>query len=163
MVSLTDVESSNARISTVLPPGLVAVFVGGTNGIGETTLKRFAKHARQPRAYFIGRSQEAGDRIAAECKALNPEGEYIFIQEDVSLIRNVDEVCRDIKTRVKTINILFLSIGTLVFGTGMLLLPLYQRAVYMKVESLIIRCAQRLQKAFVPLWLWHIIAALDSS
>src|SRR4051795_10506469 len=66
MVSLPDIESSNARISTALPPGLVAVFVGGTNGIGETTLKRFAKHARQPRAYFIGRSQEAFLRAANE-------------------------------------------------------------------------------------------------
>lgn len=74
MVSLTDIESSNARISTVLPPGLVAVFVGGTNGVGETTLRRFAAHARQPRAYSLGRSQEAGDRITAERKTLDPEG-----------------------------------------------------------------------------------------
>lgn len=118
MVSLSDIQSSNSRIASVLPPGLVAVFVGGTNGIGETTLKQFAKHARQPRAYFIGRSQEAGDRIAAECKALNSEGEYIFIKADTSLLRNVDEVCADIKRKEKKINLLFLTTGTLVPGTG---------------------------------------------
>ncbi|KAI9879277.1 MAG: hypothetical protein M1830_009007 [Pleopsidium flavum] len=117
MVSLTDIQSSNSRIASALPPGLVAVFVGATSGIGETTLKQFAKHARQPRVYFVGRSQEAGDRIAAECKALNSEGEYIFVKADTSLIRTVDDVCWDIKTKEKSINLLFLSTGTLISHT----------------------------------------------
>lgn len=119
MVSLDDVQFSNARIASTLPPGLVAVFVGATNGIGETTLKQFAKHARQPRVYFVGRSQEAGDRIAVECKALNAEGEYIFIKADTSLIRTVDDVCRDIKSKEKSVNLLFLSTGTLIPNVGM--------------------------------------------
>lgn len=115
-------QTSNPRtpgIASALPPGLVAVFVGATSGIGETTLKQFAKHARQPRVYFVGRSQEAGDRIAAECKALNAEGEYIFVKADTSLIRNVDDVCRDIKSKEKSVNLLFLSTGTLALGVGM--------------------------------------------
>jgi len=111
MVSLSDVHSSNSLISSTLPPGLVAVFVGGTSGIGEISLKKFAQHARQPRAYFIGRSQDAADRIVAECKALNPSGEYIFMKADVSLIRVVDEVCKEIKAKEKVLNILFLSAG----------------------------------------------------
>jgi hypothetical protein len=57
-VSLAQVQSSNSRISTTLPAGLVAVFVGATSSIGETSLKQFAKHARQPRVYFLGRSQQ---------------------------------------------------------------------------------------------------------
>ncbi|KAI9828097.1 MAG: hypothetical protein M1832_003624 [Thelocarpon impressellum] len=117
MVSLTEVQSSNSRIDSALPPGLVAVFVGGTRGIGEYTLRQFAKHARQARVYFVGRSQENGDRVAAECKALNPEGEYIFVKADTSLIRNVDDVCRDLKTKEKAINLLFLTTGTLNSGT----------------------------------------------
>ena len=111
MVNLSTVQSSNALISSTLPPNLVGVFVGATSGIGEATLKQFAKHARQPRAYFVGRSQDAGDRILAECKALNAEGEYAFIKADVSLIRVVDEVCEEIKAKEKAINILFLSAG----------------------------------------------------
>ena len=114
MVSLTHVQSSNSRISSTLPPGLVAVFVGATSGVGETSLKQFAKHVRQPRVYFIGRSQEAGNRIAAECKALNSEGEYIFIKADTSLICTVDDVCRDIKSKEKAVNLLFLSTGLLI-------------------------------------------------
>lgn len=111
MVTLSQVQSSNLLVSSLLPPHLVAVFVGATSGIGEATLKQFAKHSFQPRVYFLGRSQDAGDRIAAECKALNPMGEYIFMKADVSLIRVVDEVCDDIKAKEKTINILFLSAG----------------------------------------------------
>jgi NAD(P)-dependent dehydrogenase (short-subunit alcohol dehydrogenase family) len=119
MVSLIDVQSSNFRTTSTLPPGLVAVFVGGTSGIGETTLKQFAKHTRRPRIYFVGRSQEAGDRIAAECKALNSERQYIFIKGDTSLIRTVDDICRDIKSKEKSVNLLFLSMGTLITNVGM--------------------------------------------
>ncbi|PQE31252.1 short-chain dehydrogenase reductase SDR protein [Rutstroemia sp. NJR-2017a WRK4] len=90
MVSLSDIESSNSRIYSTLTP-LVALFVGATSGIGEATLKKFAKYSKQPRAYFIGRSQDAADRIITQCKALNPEGEYIFRKADVSLIKIVDE------------------------------------------------------------------------
>ncbi|KAL8698013.1 MAG: hypothetical protein Q9201_006804 [Fulgogasparrea decipioides] len=117
MVSLSEVESSNSRIASALPPGLVAVFVGGTSGIGEYSLKQFVQHARQPRVYFVGRSQEAGSRITAECKKLNPNGQYTFMQADTSLIENVDNICRDIKSQEKAINLLFLSTGTLLSHT----------------------------------------------
>lgn len=118
MVSLTDVQSSNAQIAETLPAGLVGVFVGATNGIGEAALKEFARSARSPRAYFIGRSQEAAARITAECRQLNPQGAFTFIKTDVSLIRNVDQVCHDLQRKEKTINILFLSCGTLRTGVG---------------------------------------------
>ncbi len=121
MVSLTEVQASNCRITSVLPPGLVAVFVGATSGIGETSFKQFAKHACRPRIYFIGRSQQSADRITAECKALNPEGKYIFLKADTSLIHTVDEVCRDIKSKEKVINLLFLCTGTMLMHTGMFL------------------------------------------
>ncbi|KAL8759482.1 MAG: hypothetical protein Q9184_003607 [Pyrenodesmia sp. 2 TL-2023] len=117
MVALSEVEASNSRIASAFPPGLIAVFVGATSGIGEYTLKQFVEHARQPCVYLVGRSQEAGKRIAAECQNLNSTGQYTFIQADTSLIRNVDNVCRDIKSKVKAINLLFLSTGTLLSHT----------------------------------------------
>ena len=123
MVSLTEVQSSNSLIPSILPQGLVAVFVGATSGIGETTLKQFAKYTRQPRIYFIGRSQEAGDRITAECKALNKEGEYAFIKADVSLMKVVDDICRDIKAKEQAINLLFQCQGTMVPHTSMSAIP----------------------------------------
>lgn len=95
----------------MLQSDLVGVFIGATSGIGEATLKKIAAYSHKPRLYFVGRSQDAADRITAECKVLNPAGEYIFIQADVSLIRVVDQVCEEIKAREKFLNILFLSAG----------------------------------------------------
>ncbi|KAL0061430.1 hypothetical protein AAF712_011724 [Marasmius tenuissimus] len=77
----------------------------------------FAKHARNPRVYFVGRSEQAADRIVAECKKLNPGGEYIFIKADVSLMANVDEVCKEIKSKETSINVLFQSQGSFSLGT----------------------------------------------
>ena len=34
---------------------LVAVFVGGTNGIGESTAKEFFLRTTRPKAYIVGR------------------------------------------------------------------------------------------------------------
>ncbi|KAK4041131.1 hypothetical protein C8A01DRAFT_34864 [Parachaetomium inaequale] len=116
MVNLVQMRASNAKIATALPPGLVAVFAGATSGVGETSLKQFAKHAVKPRIYFLGRSKESGNRIRAELQHLNPEGEYNFISVDVSSLRAVDDVCRDIKAKETSITLLFLSTGTLVRG-----------------------------------------------
>ncbi|KAH7321817.1 hypothetical protein BKA65DRAFT_568669 [Rhexocercosporidium sp. MPI-PUGE-AT-0058] len=154
MVSLTDVLASNSQISTALPPGLVAVFVGGTSGIGEITLKKFAKYSRRPRAYIVGRSQDAAERIIAECRILNPEGQYIFIKADVSLMKNVDEVCETIKAKEKFINLLFLSAGfPSIDGTetseGLVLLSalmLYARARFIMKLLPIIKIAPALRR-----------------
>ncbi|KAJ5662106.1 uncharacterized protein N7477_009722 [Penicillium maclennaniae] len=116
MVILSEVQASNAQIATALPPGLVAVFVGGTNGIGEAALLEFARQALQPRVYFVGRSQEAGDRIATECRDLNPNGEFTFMEADLSLMRNVEDVCQEIKSKENAINLLFLSCGVAMTG-----------------------------------------------
>jgi NAD(P)-dependent dehydrogenase (short-subunit alcohol dehydrogenase family) len=113
MVSLSQIQASNTSILSTFPIRLVALFVGGTSGIGETTLKKFAQYSHQPRAYFVGRSHAAAERIVAECKALNPSGEYIFVQADVSLIRVVDTVCDEIKAKEDIINLLFMSQGVM--------------------------------------------------
>ncbi|KAK7755841.1 hypothetical protein SLS62_002127 [Diatrype stigma] len=111
MVSLSAVLTSNSLIRSSLPPGLVAVFIGATSGIGEISVKTFAKYARKPRVYIVGRSQDAADRILAECASLNPEGQFSFTQADVSLIRGVDELCGKIKAKENSLNLLFLSAG----------------------------------------------------
>ncbi|KAK6003802.1 hypothetical protein QM012_009573 [Aureobasidium pullulans] len=116
MVALEIVRASNQEIASTLPSGLVAVFVGATNGVGEATVRQFAKYASAPRVYLIGRSEEAGARIVKECKALNTQGEFTFIGKDTSLIRNVDEICEEIKRKEKAVNLLFLTIGTLQTG-----------------------------------------------
>ncbi|KAG8157775.1 hypothetical protein KVR01_012437 [Diaporthe batatas] len=116
MVALDKVQQSNAQITTTYPTGLVAVFAGATAGIGETSLREFARHTHRPRIYIIGRSQEACGRLDAGLKTVNSEGQYIFIRSDISLLRNVDDVCRQIRDKESAINVLFMSQGTLNFS-----------------------------------------------
>ncbi|KAF5610999.1 uncharacterized protein FSUBG_2543 [Fusarium subglutinans] len=117
MVSFSQVQQTNASAASKLPAGLVAVFAGATTGIGETALKAFTRYTTRPKIYYIGRSQEAGYRLQNELKELNPEGEYVFIKKDMSLLKNVDEVCQDIKSKETVLNVLFLSQGTLRIDT----------------------------------------------
>ncbi|CAN8098026.1 unnamed protein product [Discula destructiva] len=113
MVALQSIQVSNAQIARAFPAGLVAVFAGATAGIGEIALQNFAQHTTKPRIYIVGRSEEACDRLGIDLKKVNPGGEYIFIRSDISLIRNVDDVCAKIKSRETAINVLFMSQGTL--------------------------------------------------
>jgi len=46
MVFLSAVQASNASISKTLNPGSVAVFVGATSGIGETSMKQYARYSK---------------------------------------------------------------------------------------------------------------------
>ncbi|KAI1391657.1 putative short-chain dehydrogenases/reductase [Hypoxylon trugodes] len=115
MVALSKVIASNERIASTLPPSLVAVFVGGTSGVGEYTVKAFAKYASKPKVYLVGRSQESATRIIDECKKLNPGGIFEFIKADVSVLKGVDDVCRQLKSKETEINLLFQSQGSLGF------------------------------------------------
>ncbi|AEO58291.1 hypothetical protein MYCTH_2305531 [Thermothelomyces thermophilus ATCC 42464] len=148
MVTLEQMRSSNARIPECLPPGVVAVFVGGTSGIGEATMKQLAKYAVQPRIYFIGRSERAAARIMDELVAINPAGEYHFLQADLSLLQNVDQVCCEIKSRESLINLIFLTSGTLVTGKETCERLYYPTAVtYYARIRLIVNLLPLLQKA----------------
>lgn len=119
MVPFPKVVASNESIASTFPNDLVAVFVGGTSGVGEYTLLKLAKYAPKLRVYIVGRSQEAGDRIITECKQLNPGGKFEFIKSDISILVNVDDVCRKIKSKEVAINILFQSQGTMSFKSSM--------------------------------------------
>lgn len=134
MVSLSTVQASNAAIPPYTTP-LVAVFVGATSGIGKASLLQFVRHTaatqknNKLRIYFVGRSQTAADGILEQLRRIKPESEsdgdgdggaeYTFIQADVSLLRQVDEVCKQIREKESMINLLFLSQGTLDMTTGM--------------------------------------------
>lgn len=111
MVALDAVKASNATVAKQLPAGLVAVFVGGTSGIGEFSLKGLAKYAVKPTIYIVGRNVEAAARIIAECRTLNPDGEYFFIQKSLGLLRDAEELCEELKNKLHYINILCLSVG----------------------------------------------------
>jgi NADP-dependent 3-hydroxy acid dehydrogenase YdfG len=115
MLNLKDIRNSNRSLQSV-PPGLVAVFAGATAGIGLATLQQFAKHANGPRTYIIGRSKEKGSHIIARLKTINPMGTFIFIEGQISLIKEVDRISGEIKKLEKYVDILCMSPGYLSLG-----------------------------------------------
>ncbi|GAM43206.1 hypothetical protein TCE0_047f17822 [Talaromyces pinophilus] len=100
MVELTEVHKANATLVQSQP--LVAVFIGGTSGIGHQSLRALAaadaEHkGKGLRAYIVGRNATAAEEIIAECRGLYPQGQYHFLKiDDLSLINNVDRVCAEI-------------------------------------------------------------------
>ncbi|KAE8341575.1 hypothetical protein BDV24DRAFT_132216 [Aspergillus arachidicola] len=112
MVGINEVRKSNAALHA-REGDFVAVFVGGTSGIGEATAKELAKTIKKPTIHLVGRNQAAGSKIIEELKSANPDGTFHFIQSDVSLLRNVDEACSEIKQKERVIDLLFLSTGHL--------------------------------------------------
>ena len=137
MVQLETVRSANATLVQKQP--LVAVFSGGTSGIGEYTLKALAtdhgESGKGLRIYLVGRNATAATRIFSECRETCPKGEYEFVQaNDLSLIKDVDRCCDTIITMERErsgsdqarIDLLYMSHADLHFGVrrGMLLLLL---------------------------------------
>ncbi|KAE8362112.1 hypothetical protein BDV27DRAFT_132054 [Aspergillus caelatus] len=112
MTSLNLVRQANATVRKQRPK-MVAVFVGGTSGIGEATAKELAKTVHAPTVYIVGRNQEAGSRILADCQGLNPHGTYRFIKSDVSLLREVDTACQEIQSKEAAVDLLFMTPGHL--------------------------------------------------
>ncbi|KAF2738429.1 NAD(P)-binding protein [Polyplosphaeria fusca] len=110
MVALDVIRAHNATLRS-LPPGLVAVFVGGTSGIGYSTARELVRHTTDPHVYLVGRSQEEASRIIAELKEINATSRTSFIKSDVSLLKSVDEVCKEIKEKEKKVNLLFMTAG----------------------------------------------------
>jgi NADP-dependent 3-hydroxy acid dehydrogenase YdfG len=115
MVSLKEVVASNAQIPSALPKRLVAVFAGATSGIGEVTLKTLVKYSTEPRIYLFARNPALAARAIAECRQINPSGDYIFVKVDLSLVRETDIACEYVKSREKLVNLLFLSAGEIKF------------------------------------------------
>ncbi|KAF1348457.1 putative short-chain dehydrogenases/reductase [Delphinella strobiligena] len=112
MVSLDLVRKSNSSLRSTVPR-LVALFVGGTSGIGRSTLRQLALNADAPTAYIVGRSETKAKPLLTELGQINPRGSFNFIEADVSLMSNVDKACESIKKRETALNLLFMTPGGL--------------------------------------------------
>ncbi|RAL14076.1 NAD(P)-binding protein [Aspergillus homomorphus CBS 101889] len=110
MVQLPAVRANNASLAR-LGPGQVAVFVGGTSGIGEATAREFVQKTDRPRVYLIGRNEAQASRILKALRELNPEGHTTFIKQDIALLRGADEACAKIMAKEHKVNLLFMTAG----------------------------------------------------
>lgn len=114
--SLANIIQKNKQyINLAAAQNPVAVFVGATSGLGEHTAYAFAKYTKEPTIYIIGRNAEAGSRVLAKLKELNPNplAKYHFLQHDVTLISEADKLSQTIAQNESRINLLFLSPGFL--------------------------------------------------
>jgi NADP-dependent 3-hydroxy acid dehydrogenase YdfG len=112
MVAIKDVRASNATFKKT-NSGLVAVFVGATSGIGMGTLKAFTKNANAPHIHILGRSKSAAKPLLDELHASNPGASINFIETEISLMKNVDKACDEIKSKEQKVDILCTSSGYL--------------------------------------------------
>ncbi|EXJ78266.1 hypothetical protein A1O3_09427 [Capronia epimyces CBS 606.96] len=117
MVSDKEIQASNALINDVTAPR-VAVFVGGTSGIGKLTVKALVATGASVRIYLVGRksSEERTHAFIHELHALNPKAEVIWTQGEVSLLAETKRVCETIKSKESRVDLLFLTTGYAPFG-----------------------------------------------
>ena len=128
MVQLNAIRDANSKLVNSQP--LIAVFVGGTSGIGEFTLRALVStHSAKGNGlciYIVGRNAQSAKTIISDCTAKCPDGKYHFIQaKDLSLMQNIDKAAAEITQHLQQnssssypprIDILFMSQGGLYLG-----------------------------------------------
>lgn len=118
MVSFKEIKASNALINDAIAPR-VAVFVGGTSGIGQLTVRALVATGASVRIYLVGRksSEERTRAFILELLAINPKAEIIWTEGEVSLLAETKRVCEIIKSEESRIDLLFLTPGYAPFNT----------------------------------------------
>ncbi|KAK4182458.1 hypothetical protein QBC35DRAFT_547566 [Podospora australis] len=110
MTSIPTILSHNASLRERIAPGFVAVFAGATSGIGLATLKVLTASLVAPRFYVIGHSKAKFTlQHLPDLTSSNAQVEIIFLEAEVSLLKDVDRVCNHILTEESHLDLLFMS------------------------------------------------------
>jgi short-subunit dehydrogenase len=67
----------------------------------------------EPKVYLVGRNEAQASAIIEELKKINPGGTSKFIKSDLTLLKNVDAACEEIRSQEEKVNLLCLSQGYL--------------------------------------------------
>ncbi|KAJ7087690.1 NAD(P)-binding protein [Mycena belliarum] len=113
MPSLSVVRAFNAAFTPAYIP--VAIFVGGTSGIGQGMAEAFARHTKgNAHIVLVGRNRAAAEAILATFpKPTAPGVTHEFVACDVTLMKNVRRVAGELRARLPTVNFLVLTPGVL--------------------------------------------------
>ena len=117
MPPLAVVRASNAKFAPKTTP--VAIFVGGTSGIGEAIARAFACYTKgNAHIILCGRNRAAAEKIIESfpkpSEAHESSGaKYEFVHCDATLMKSVQETTTGLLSRLNKVNYLVLSPGIL--------------------------------------------------
>lgn len=117
MVSYKEIKAANALINNLTAPR-VAVFVGGTSGIGKCTIRALVAMDTSVKIYLVGRksSEERMRIFIQDLRDINPKADIIWTMAEISLLAEAKRVCEDIRSKESRVDLLFLSAGYAPFG-----------------------------------------------
>ncbi|KAF2159934.1 hypothetical protein M409DRAFT_37825 [Zasmidium cellare ATCC 36951] len=111
MVAIAAIRAQNAKFAAQKHANKVCVFVGATNGIGESTLKALLTLLSSPTIYVVGRSASRWEVQHQQLRQLNSQAKFNFVQAEVATIRGVDEACKQITASASKVDYLCMSAG----------------------------------------------------
>ncbi|KAJ7690195.1 hypothetical protein B0H17DRAFT_1011623 [Mycena rosella] len=157
MPTLAEAKSSNESYTPNYVP--VAIFAGGTSGIGQAMAEAFARYTRgRAHIILIGRNADSAGRVISGFPI--PEQEdgwrHEFIACDATRMREIRATCAALRARLSHINFLVLSAGFNSFATSKetsegldyhLALRYYSRYVYInELLPLLVKAHERGQQ-----------------
>ena len=111
MTSLSVVRAANATFSPSYVP--VALFIGGTSGIGQATAEAFARYTKgEAHIIICGRNRAAAESIIASFPK-SSKGRYEFVECDATLMKNVQATTTHLLSTLPKLNYLVATMGYL--------------------------------------------------
>lgn len=112
MPPLASIRPSNLAAGSGLTYSPVAVFVGGTSGIGAGMARAFARHRNgDAHIIIIGRNRAAAEEVIASFPKPTGKEQHEFVECDVTLMRNVRKTTSELVERLPKVNFLVLTQG----------------------------------------------------
>ncbi|KFZ24708.1 hypothetical protein V502_00804 [Pseudogymnoascus sp. VKM F-4520 (FW-2644)] len=116
MVKITAIRQFNERFAKENDAHLVCVFAGATSGSGAGALEAMVGMLHTSTFYIIGRSAAEFASQRKRLEKLSPGCKLEFLEAQVSLLSDVDGVCKQIATAEKKVDLLYMSPGCIPFG-----------------------------------------------
>ena len=115
MTSLTAVRAANEAALSASSKIPVALFIGGTSGIGQGVAEAFARHTKGNTHIIIcGRNRKAAqDIIASLPKSSSGKGKYEFVECDATLMKNVHNTTSSLLSSLPKLNYIVATTGFL--------------------------------------------------
>ncbi|KAJ7162848.1 NAD(P)-binding protein [Mycena filopes] len=90
----------------------VALFLGGTSGIGQAMARRFAQYTKgESHIILLGRNHQAARATISSFGPTRSNGMYEFMECDATLMRNVTTTTTSLLGRIPKLNFLVLTPG----------------------------------------------------